>query len=695
MATELSVQRRSDKLLLYDPDAADLAAADASRMRIACTDEDVTIEAPALYFTDPLLLDTGNGKEQLGTVVNELRQADAIQASLIASNHVSHASLENTVNHNKEEIENALAEESAQRALSDAELAAVAAANRTAIEAALTAEAAARSAAVDLATAARTTMEQELRAEHQSVFATINATVTQLQTEFTAEKNSTITSRNQMQTNIDTLQANLDQVVGGGLDAQKLQDIKEFVAYVNASDGQTALLLKLLCDYVRQLKISIGAGNGSTNLPIMDKMLQAEANRNLSDAQLAELLMIAGQHVYLYSKSMTGTNDTDYVETQDYSFHGMSGFAPISAAGGVLAAVHAIYQTNTSLLDCDRALVRIKSPLRLQTNDFFLENLTCDTSEFADSPAGATFRTVLALYGNGLVNNLTIKSCVFIGTLDVNAARFAEWMYIGGPWLEGGGYAESACTGNILIEDCCFKNSGGPGSIRISGPEAPFGTLSSVTIKNCHFTNTSGAVMIKGYPLSKQQNAVGNVLIENVTFEHAPHTKSYQGTQNVFEIYGVLNLTMRNILVKNAEGNLFRATNAVDHYNLVRCWSRARVNANRNNDLLQVNWTFDNVAVENSSFASAFFLNCHDNSFACPLQGQAQVGLHFQNFTENAFAGCEAVVSHLNPAKPDGVYSALTPSGVQITTPPSYDNEFAHVLTDSFGATRKQMSIGP
>lgn len=668
---------------MYDPSALDLTASDESRMRIAHTGTEVTLSAPSFYVSNPLYVDTGVGKEQVQLVVDGLRATDASQDASIANQAANHAALQSAVTANKAAIENALAAEQVARTLADADITQTITDNKTSIETALASEVATRTDAILAESQARITLGGTLRQEFTALYNETNDTVAQLQTNFDAEKNLTQTSRDQLQTNIDALQANLEQVVGGGLDAQKLQDIKEFVSYVNASDGHAALLLQHLCDYVRELKKVVSSITGGTNVPIMDKALEAEANRNLTDAQLAELLTISGQKLYLYSKSITGTDDVDYVETQDYVFGGMSGYTPISAAGGLLAAVYANYQAHTSLLDCDRSLVRIKTPLRLQVGDFLFENVTLHTGDYADSAAGAAFKTVLGLHGQGLVNNLTIKSCVFVGTVDFDAARFKEWSLIDG--------RTASCTGTILIQDCCFKNSGGETALHIRGPEAAVGTLSNVTIKNCHFTNVSGAITIRGMPTTEQQNAVGAVVVENVTYEHAPHAKSHQLGESVFEFNGVTNVTMKNVTIKSAEGNLFKTTSTNNHYNAVQCWSKARVGANPLNAFVPVNWLFDNVAVQSSSFSSAFNFVSPNPTYLCPIQGQAQVGVQFQNIATDAFAGCEAVVSHVFPANADGVYRILSPQGVEIVTPPSYDIEFAHVLTDRYGATRRQM----
>jgi hypothetical protein len=685
-SVQLLSQRRSDKLCLFSPLAQTVQESDSSRLSISHKGAEVEVEAPSLYLKQDLFVDTAVGKEQVSTVIGNLRVADSAQVNLIANNAANIASLDQTVAQNKTDIEAALVLETTQRTDSDNVLGETVARNKHDIEAALATETQQRIDADTAATNARIAMQGLLQQEQQAATDATNADVQALRDDFTNETNATLQHRGQLAAEIAQVQSNLNTVVGGALDPQKLEDIKELVTYVNASDGQAALLIMHLCDYVRELKKTVGSlamSNGVANVPIMDKALEAEANRNLSEAQLADLLTLIGQDVYLYSASIAGSENADW-STKDYTFLGLNSFTPVSGAGGKLAGVYAVYQANTQMLDCDKQpLLRIKPPLRLQTNNYTFENLTIDTSDFADSAAGAAFKRVLQLHGQGLVDNLTVKSCNFKGTVDMDAALFKEWSFIDG--------RSASVTGNVLICDCCFENSGGHSALQIRGPEAGQGKLASVIIRRCHFRNTSGCICVRAMPLTTAQHAVDNVIIEDVTYEHAPHQKSDPLSWGIIELNGVTTANIKNITVRDAEGSLFATSNADAAYNVVQIWSKARVDADPTQAFIPVSWTFDNIKVESSSFSSAINIPVPTVEYLCPIQGQVVPGVQYLNLVADAFTGCDAAVSHLFPAKGSGVYRALTPQGIETDLPPSYKTDYAALLPSNFGATRRNM----
>ena len=610
--------------------------------------------------------------------MSALRSADTHQLNLIANNAADIVHTQQTVADHKAEIDTELAEEATLRSEADAALSATVLENKEDIEAALAAEISSRVAADQFAAQQRTVMQGQLQQEQQAATTATNAVVQALRDDFVNETAATGQQR-----------ADLDAAMGGGLDAQKLADIKEFVTYVNAADGQAALLIMHLCDYVRELKKTVGSlalSGGVANVPLMDKALEAEANRNLSEAQLADLLTLVGQDVYLYSVSIAGAEDAAW-DTKNYTFLGLNSFTPVSGAGGRLAGVYAVYQANTQMLDCDKQpLLRIKAPLRVQTNDYTFENLTIDTSEFADSAAGAAFKRVMELHGQGLVDHLTIKSCNFKGTVDMDAPRFKEWSFIDG--------RSAAVTGNILIQDCCFENSGGHSAIQIRGPELGQGKLASVIIRRCHFRQACGAIVVRAMPLTTAQHAVDSVTLEDITYEHAPHQKSDPLSWGILELNGVTTANIKNITVKDTEGDLFAASNADQAHNVVQIWSKARQDADPTKDFIPVSWTFDNIKVHNSAFSSAINIPVPTVDFLCPIQGQAAVGVQYLNIAPDAFTGCDAAVSHLFPATPSGVYRAMTPAGLETDLPPSYKVDYDALLGSSFGAARRHMSQG-
>jgi hypothetical protein len=352
-----------------------------------------------------------------------------------------------------------------------------------------------------------------------------------------------------------------------------------------------------------------------------------------------------------------------------------------------LAAVFALYQIGTSLLDIvAKPLARIPVPLKLQAGDIKLEKLTIDTSVFADSAASAAFQKCISLHGAGLVDNLVIFQCNFIGTVDMDSAKFKDYSYIDGR----GGYQ----TGSILFESCCFMNSGGHSAIQIRGPTKEQGQLVSVGIKGCHFEQTAGCVCVRAMPLNQHQNAIESVVIEGCTYKHAPHTKSDPACWGIIEVDGAVKLLVKDLTVENAEGDLFATSNADSCYNVVQAWTKAHEEADSNKPFLDCDWVFDNIKITNSSFSSIVNIPTPTPEFHCPIIGQAAPGLQFVNFAADAAVGATALVSHLFPANANGVYRAKNVLGHENDLPPNYNLDYDYILDNKFGAERIQMFEG-